>query len=159
MKRLLMLSVAIVVGAIWPAEARGQMQIQRIDDPPRFAAYWEFGGNVTLSANLDVLILSHTSVRVGGFLFLPIDDPHVPRNGIVTINHLIGGHGHYLEIGAGGVATHLIPDHYGAGPTATIGYRIQTRDRFARVGVTMSPPRTDGRQRGPTAGFSLGRTF
>src|SRR5215470_11570923 len=105
MKRLLWLIAAVAAGAVWPANAYAQMQIQRIDDPPRFAAYWEFGGNVTLSANLDVLILSHTSVRFGGFMFLPIDDPHVPWNGIVTINHLIGGHGHYLEIGAGGVAT------------------------------------------------------
>jgi hypothetical protein len=159
MKRLVILSVFVVIAAASPAKALAQMQIQQVDDPPRRVMYWEAGGNAQYSANVDVLILSHTSVRAGGLVFIPIEDTHVPWSGIVMVNQLFGGHGHYLEVGVGTVAMHLEAGRSANGSTATIGYRLQTRRSFARIGLTPAPPRPDRHRRGPTFGLSLGAAF
>jgi hypothetical protein len=160
MKRLLIRGALVTIGAGWPSGAVAQMQIQRVDDPPRIAAYWEAGGNAWFSGNVDVLVAPHTSVRVGGLVW-PTDGPDVPWNGLVMVSQLFGGHGHYLEAGVGVVAMHLFDGSSATtvGPTATVGYRIQTERRFARITLTPAPPRSDGGRRRPIFGVSVGRTF
>jgi hypothetical protein len=161
MKPLFILGVIVAIGAGWPSRALAQMQIQQIDDPPRVAVFFETGGNAILSGSVDVLVAPHTSVRAGGFMWPFPDIPAGPWNGLVMVNQLFGGHGHYVEAGVGLVAIHGFDETWGiaVGPTATIGYRIQTRRRFARIGLTPSAPRSDGRRRRPAVGFSIGRTF
>jgi hypothetical protein len=161
MKPLIAAGMLLMLFGTATARAQGPMQVQRIDDPPRFAAYWELGGNARVSANVDVLVLPHTSIRAGGILVLLSDDPDLPWNGLVMVNHLFGDHGHYLETGVGVVAIHHFDDSRATtiGPTATIGYRLQTRQRFLRFGLTPAPPRSDGRRRGPIFAISIGRTF
>ena len=164
MNRYCAIAVLLMLSGPATARAQGPMQIQQIDDPPRLAAYWEAGGSAWLSANIDVLVAPHTFVRFGGFT-TPAEVADLPWNALVMVNHLFGGDGQYLEAGVGLVAIHGFDHGFGRGPTinmgptAAVGYRIQTRRHFVRIVLTPAPPRSDERRRGPMIGFSLGRTF
>jgi len=157
MKRLVMLSVLVAVGAAWPVRASAQMRVTKIDDPPRIAEYVEFGGNTgAISANLDVLVASHTSIRGGGLLFI-FDSTY--WNSLIMVNQLFGTHGHYLEVGAGFVATGSTGQPDGAGPTLSIGYRLQTRQGLFRLSAASTPARAGGHGWRPMLGMSVGKTF
>jgi len=54
MRRLLIASVA-AAAATPPAIAMAQMQVSRMDDPPRKADYLEIGGSGIFTENVDVL--------------------------------------------------------------------------------------------------------
>jgi hypothetical protein len=143
------------------SSARAQMQVRQIDDPPPVATYWEFGGNAFLTGNVD-LVVKHNSLRAGGLAWLLSDDPNIPWNAVLMVSRLFGTGGRYLETGVGVVAMHRFGfdnDMTSVGPTATVGYRLQTRRRFARLGLTLAPPRPDGRRQRPMLGISFGRTF
>jgi len=162
MRRAVTAAIVLATAIALPAPALAQMQVQRIDDPPRYAAYWEFGGSGIFTGNFDMLVADHTSVRLGGLVFLLSDDPDVPWNGIATVNRLIGDRGHYLEIGAGLVAQHRwgFDEHATAAAlTANVGYRMQTRHGFGRIALSTAPPAPGRKRRWPIAGISWGRTF
>ena len=52
------------------------------------------------------------------------------------VNYLAGAHGHYLELGAGVLASQGWPREGGVGPTVTLGYRYQGRRQVFRIGYT-----------------------
>jgi hypothetical protein len=154
--------VAAFILTTWCTAAQAQMQVTRIDDPPRIAAYWELGGSAVFSGNVDVLVADHTSLRAGGLLALMSDDPDIPWNALFTVNRLFGANGHYLEVGAGVVAMHRLGFEgrgTAAGTTASIGFRLQTRHQFMRIAVSAAPPRLSGPRASPVMGLSWGRTF
>ncbi len=162
MTREMAMAALAVVLAAWPAAAQQVMQIQTIDDPPRLAAYWELGGNAFVSGNLDLLVTPHTSVRAGAIMIpLASDVEGIPWNGLLTVNRLFGDRGKYFEVGAGVVAIHSFDDRMRTytGPTANLGFRIQTPRRFLRATVAASPPAAKGNGRFPIFGVSFGRTF
>jgi hypothetical protein len=154
-----MCAALLVMGA--SSTAFGQMQVQRIDDPPRVAAFWELGGPALFSANIDVMATDHTSVRAGGLALFLTDDTDAPWSGLAMVNRLFGRDGHYLETGIGVVAMHRFTDvrATAVGATAAIGYRVQTRKQFGRIGLSAPPPRPDGRRSRPVMAISYGRTF
>jgi hypothetical protein len=164
MRRYWTIAMLLLLSGPATARAQGPMQIQRIDDPPRIAAYAELGGSAWLSANVDVLVAPLTYVRFGGFA-TPAELTDLPWNALVMVNHLFGSGGHYLETSVGLVAIHGFDHGIGQGrtinmgPTAAVGYRIQTKRHFARIVLTPAPPLSGGRRRGPMIGFSLGQTF
>jgi len=145
------------------APAFAQMRITEIDDPPRLAFYWEAGGASGFTPNLDLLVAPHTSVRVGGLLYPFTDDGDAPWTALASVNQLFGQHGHYLEAGVGVVAAHRWLDDTSratdSAPFAALGYRLQKKREFMRVGVTTPPPRDDRRSWRPVAAISFGRTF
>jgi len=146
----------------WPAPAQAQMQIQPMDDPPRVAVYWELGGNALFSLNVDYLVGDHTSVRLGGLALPLTDDPDQPWAVVFTVNHLFGDHGRYLEVGAGWVGLHrwgFDANATASAPTATVGYRVQTRSQFVRIGLTAPAPRPNEPRHHAVIGLSYGRTF
>ena len=160
MRRLLIASLA-AAAAMRPATALAQMQISRMDDPPRTAAYFEVGGNAMFSGNVDVLVAPHTSVRVGGFASPLTLNLGSPWNALLMANQLFGSDGHYVEVGVGIVALHRFDEleATAAGVTSSVGYRIQSKRQFGRVVLTPSPPRADHRRRRAVLGFSYGFTF
>jgi hypothetical protein len=162
MRRLIIMAALCGACLARPASAQAQMQIQRMDDPPRLALYWELGGNALFSGNVDYMVADHTSVRLGGLAFPVTDDPAQPWAAVFTVNHLFGNRGRYLEVGAGWVGLH----RYGfdanataSAPTATIGYRMQTRSQFVRVGLTAPAPRPNEPRHHAVLGLSYGRAF
>lgn len=162
MRRKTAMAAVVVLLAARPTAAQQVMQIQRIDDPPRFAAYWELGGNASLSGNLDLLVAPHTSLRAGAMWIPLASDPDgFPWNGLLTVNQLFGDRGVYFEVGAGAVAIHNFDDRMQTytGPTANLGLRIQKPHRFLRVTVAASPPASKADGRFLTFGVSFGRTF
>jgi hypothetical protein len=165
MKRLVILSMLVTIGTGWSSRALAQMQIQRVDDPPRAVAYWELGGNAMLfSGNVDVLVTPHVSVRVGAML-VPFTDDHVPVAGVLMVNYLAGTNGHYLETGLGVVASNVWHDPHTTLGTMTLGYRLQKRHQVVRAGFTpvfgARPPDwvAPNGHRLPSFGVSFGRTF
>ena len=163
MRRCLIASLA-AAAAMLPATALAQMQISRMDDPPRTAVYLELGGNAMFSTNVDVLVAPHTSIRVGGFvspvtLTLGLDDS--PWNALVMANQLFGSGGRYVEVGVGIVALHRFNDleATAAGVTSSVGYRIQSKRQFGRIVLTPSAPRADRGRRRAVVGFSYGIAF
>jgi hypothetical protein len=147
--------------------------IERIDDPPRGAVYWETLGNSMIgccSGNIDWLVAPHWSVRVGfGLTLLAVIGDFDDRSELFMVNHLTGRHGHYLEAGAGVVSRRGSFNYTSdvmTGPTFTLGYRRQQRDRFFRATFTpVLPPfaSTFGEPKGrhfvPAFGVSWGVTF
>jgi hypothetical protein len=148
--------------------AQRPVSFEKVDDPPRGAAYWELGGNAMIpccTANVDWLMTPHWSIRSGLGVF-PYTDDVVLWGGVLMSNYLIGSHGRYLEAGAGivkgtgpGMVVHT-------GPTVTLGYRLQRRDRLFRVSFTpvlqpftrsFTDPR--GKDLIPSFGISWGVTF
>src|SRR5262245_61376431 len=161
MRRLAKAAVYLLCAA-WPAPAHAQMQVTAMDDTPRRAFYWEGGGNALFTANFDVLVTEHTSVRMGGLAVPVTDDPQQPWAAVFTVNHLFGDCGHFLEVGVGWVGLHRwgfdVNETVWA-PTATIGYRAQTRTQFVRVGLTAPPPRPNEPRHHAVLGLSYGRAF
>ena len=157
-----MYRISMMVAALclcWPTLARAQMQVRQVDDPPPLASYPEFGldgldGLATLNVEL---VVKHTALRAGGFAWLVSAEPDIPWNAILMVSRLFGSKGRYFDAGVGGVAIHDGVTRIK--PTATVGYRIQTRRRFARVGATLSPPRPGGHRARPGFNFSIGQTF
>jgi len=151
----------VVMTAVRPAPAHAQMQVTRIDEPPRTAAYMEIGGNAKFSTNVDLMIASHTSIRMGGFIWAFTDDGDGPWNALVMANQLFGSGGHYVEVGVGVVALHRFDNLQAtaAGVTSSVGYRVQSRRQFGRIVLTPSAPRADGRRRRAVLGFSYGVAF
>jgi hypothetical protein len=157
-----MLIAAFLICSGWPVRAHAQMQVERIDDPPRLALFWELGGNTLFSGNVDYLVAEHTSVRAGGLAFPVTDDPKQPWAAVITVNQLFGDCGRYLEVGAGWVGVHRFGFDQIAtvwAPTATIGYRVQTRERFLRVSLTAPAPRPNQPRHHAVIGLSYGRAF
>jgi hypothetical protein len=160
--RRMLIGAVVLVCAGWPVRAHAQMQLEQIDDPPRLALFWELGGNALFSGNLDYLVAEHTSVRVGGFAFPLTDDSGPPWAAVLTVNQLFGDCGHYLEVGAGWVGLHRFGFDQNTtvwAPTATVGYRVQTRQRFLRVSLTAPAPRPNEPRHHAMIGLSYGRAF
>ena len=109
-----------------------------------------------MSLNLDVLVAPHTSVRAGGLLFI-FDSTY--WNSLIMVNQLFGTGGHYLEAGAGFVATGSSDRAAGAGPTVSIGYRHQSRRAFFRIGAASTSSRAGGQGWHPMMAISGGGTF
>jgi len=130
-----------------PLHAQTHATIERIDNPPRGAVYWEAGGNSMIgccSGNIDWLVAPHWSVRVGvgltPLLFIGVLD----GSELFMVNHLTGRNGHYLEAGAGVVSRRGFNyplNDVQTGPTFTLGYRRQQRHRFFRATLRPLPPR------------------
>jgi hypothetical protein len=147
-----------------PARAQAQppVQVTVVDDTPRFAFYWEAGGNALFTGNFDVLVTERTSLRVGGLAVPVTDDPQVPWAAVITVNHLFGDCGHFLEVGTGWVGLHrwgFDGNDTVWAPTATIGYRVQTRNQFMRIGLTAPAPRPHESRHHAVVGLSFGRAF
>jgi hypothetical protein len=156
-KRFSISMLLMVTAMLRPSPARAQMRIERIDDPPRAAAYMEFGGNTgEVSLNLDVLVAPHTSVRAGGFL-VAFDSSY--WNGLIMVNQLFGTGGNYVETGAGFVAAGGSDRATASGATLSLGYRRQTRQTFFRVGAASTAGNVTGRGWHPVIAISGGRTF
>jgi hypothetical protein len=167
MRRLVMTAMSVVC-AVSSAQAQAQMpppalmRVTAEEDIPRFAWYWEGGGNALFTGNLDVLVTERTSVRVGGLTFPVNDDPQLPWAAVVTVNRLFGDCGNFLEVGVGWVGLHrwgFDENETVWAPTATIGYRRQTRTQFVRFGLTAPPPRPNEQRHHAVLGLSFGRAF
>ena len=160
MAAVCVICVAGAAHAQTPAQA--PVQVTAVDDTPRFAFYWEGGGNALFTGNIDVLVTEHTSIRVGGLTFPVTDEPPLPWAAVFTINRLFGDDGHFLEVGTGWVGLHrwgFDANETVWAPTATIGYRVQTRSRFLRVGLTAPAPRPHESRHHVVVGLSFGRAF
>ncbi len=156
-------AAAIGLVILRPAPAAAQMQITEIDDPPRVAFYWEAGGTAGFAPNIDVLVAPHTSIRAGGLLYPFTDDGNVPWTALASLNQLFGRSGHYVEAGIGFVAAHRWWDDTSHVTHdawfAALGYRLQKKRSFMRVGLTTPPPREHPPAWRPVAAISFGRTF
>lgn len=114
------------------------------DDQPPLAAYFEGGGTLGFSANIETPLSSHTTMRIGGLMF-PVDDGGPSWSALVSVNRLFGGDGRYVEIGAGVAVGHCWwdcdrhPTQFT--PSIDIGYRLQNRTGFFRIGLATAPSR------------------
>lgn len=170
-------ALALLAAASLPAAAHAQSTpaaqsvaaaapVQRVEAPEmaRDAVYFEFLGNGLLySINYDRRLTDVVSVRAGMMVMGAIASP-------VTVNALLGGGSHRLELGAGALLISApgelaketedegLEDVRAVTATATVGYRYQPRRGGFVFRAGFTPILVDGVGL-PWAGVSLGYAF
>jgi len=166
-RRRLVVLVLFAAGVL-PRSAHAQMSIS--DLPARPSLYVEMFGNALVfccSLNLEVPASDHLLVRVGTAAELFAERPYRTESVLMTMNGLIGTHGHYLELGAGlmrTTASDVATQAWHVRPTVDVGFRTYSHGTIHRITLTPPLPPFDGSRAGrpwsaARFGVSIGRTF